>query len=788
MSPSGLSTGAQTAVALAGREAQILASAFVDVEHLFLGLCKVEGLREARDGQIEGLDAVQMEDLRREIGSFAGRLAAGGLDCVSARRRLRGLWRESHPFQQVYQSLSTPRCRDLLSRAEKRAEPPVGLSELMLEVLEEPSALLDQLFSELQVTRPALMASLRSAAAPAEAAVAVGQGGRSLASRFGRDLTALARAGELHPAHGRDAEIKQVARILLQAKKSNAVLVGEPGVGKTAIVEGLAVRMAAPEAPPALAGLRLVELSLGALVAGTRYRGDFEERLLKILEEAEREPSLVLFIDELHLLLGAGAASGSMDAAALLKPALARGRLRVVGATTTGEYRKRIEEDPALERRFQVVWVEEPSRDTSVTILESLRPRLEEHHGVTITRAAIEKAVDLSVRYLQDLRLPDKAIDLLDQACSRAMLLTFSPQPGGGGRIEPRTVDVEEVATVVSERCRVPVARLTEEETERLLRMEEALGRRVLGQEHAVSALAEAIRSSKAGLRDPRRPIGVFLFLGPTGTGKTELARALAEFLFGADDRLIRFDMSEYSEKHAVAKLIGAPPGYIGYDQGGQLTDQVRNQPYSVVLFDELEKAHPEVFDLFLQIFDDGRLTDSRGRSASFTDTVIILTSNLGGAVERKPARRIGLRVEEEPESEDSRLSDYEARVRATVAEFLRPELRNRIQREIVFRPLSREVVERILDHLVAELNLRLEPRGVRVELGPAARARLLERGYSPEMGARAMRRAVQDLVEEPLGRALLSGEIASGQGLRVEIEEDQVRFDPVLQESSHAE
>jgi ATP-dependent Clp protease ATP-binding subunit ClpC len=552
--------------------------------------------------------------------------------------------------------------------------------------------------------------------------------------------------------------------------------VGDAGVGKTAIVEGLAVRMASPDAPAEVAKLRIVELSLGALVAGTKYRGEFEERLLKILEEAEGDPSLVIFIDEIHLMLGAGGGSGGMDAAALLKPALARGRLRAIGATTTKEYRL-IEADPALERRFQVVWIEEPTRGTAVDILERLKSRLEEHHGVAVTSAAIQAAVDLSIRHLPDLRLPDKAIDLIDQACSRAKLVTFSPRVNADG-VGPQTVDADDVAVVVSERCRVPVASLTEAEADRLLRMEDALGRRVLGQDHAVSAIAEAVRSSRVGLRERRGPVGVFLILGPTGTGKTELARALAEFLFGSEDHLIRFDMSEYSEKHSVAKLIGAPPGYIGYDQGGLLTDRVRNQPYSVVLFDEVEKAHPEVFDLFLQIFDEGRLTDSRGRRAGFADTIVILTSNLGGSALPKPGRKIGLAPSGAGASEAAAMAAYEERVREAVSRFFRPELRNRIHREILFHPLGAEVIERILEGLVDRLNARLAPRGVRVEVSPAARAALMERGYDPEMGARAMQRAVSDLIEEPLSQTLMSERIPPGSRLRVEMDGEAARFD----------
>jgi ATP-dependent Clp protease ATP-binding subunit ClpC len=627
-------------------------------------------------------------------------------------------------------------------------------------------------------------------------------------NQYGRDLTHLAREGKLHPAIGRDDEMKRVACILLQAKKNNPILVGDAGVGKTAIVEGLALKVLEPHGMPALRELRFVEISMGALVAGAKYRGDFEERLQKIIHEAEEDHSLVLFIDEIHMLLGAGGGGESMDAANLLKPALARGSVRCVGATTTAEYRKYIEKDPALEGRFQVVWVDEPSRQNSLAILEGLRPTIEGHHRVHITGAALEKAVDLSVKYLPDFRLPDKAIDLLDQACARVMLSTFSARPAAerGAKVASGTSEIgpDEIAAVVAERCRIPVDRLTIAEGQKLLQMEEILGRRVKGQPGAVRAVAEAIRAAKAGLKDPHRPVGVFLFLGPTGSGKTELARAIAEFLFDDERRLIRVDMSEYGEKHSVARLVGAPPGYIGHDEGGQLTDPVRNNPYSVVLFDEIEKGHPEVFDLFLQIFDEGHLTDSRSRRASFTEAVNILTSNLGsqpGKTARPPARPIGVALEDaagaaERESDAATIplkslhraarnqepvpsgeKDYEERYRGAVAKALRPELVNRIQKQIVFKPLGREVIEQIIDKIIARVNMGLTAQDIIVQLTVSARDVLMARGYSEPLGARAMERAVHDLIEEPLGRLILEGKVTRGHRLRILGEANAVRF-----------
>jgi ATP-dependent Clp protease ATP-binding subunit ClpC len=505
---------------------------------------------------------------------------------------------------------------------------------------------------------------------------------------------------------------------------------------------------------------------MASLVAGTKYRGEFEERMQGLIREVTEADDVILFIDEVHTILGAGAAEGTVDAANILKPALTRGDLRCIGATTIGEYRKHIEKDPALERRFQMVWVDEPTREEAVEILRGLRPRFEEHHGLQITDEAIEAAVELSMRYLPDFRLPDKAIDLIDQACASGRIATlsaFSDLPAVASIGRP------EVAAVVAQRCRLPVERLTEDDAARLLRMEEALRRRVIGQEEAVRAVSEAVRTARAGLKDPRRPIGVFLFVGTTGTGKTELAKALAEFLFDDEQRLIRIDMSEYMEKHAVSRLIGAPPGYVGYEEEGQLTGPVRSNPYSVVLFDEVEKAHPDVFDIFLQIFDDGRLTDARGRRASFSETVIILTSNLGNRIEGA-ARPIGLQLAgAAAKAGDAEQETYRRRIMDAVKGALRPELLNRIQRTVFFFPLSQESLRQIIDKILGGLRQRLRGRRVNVELSEAAYDLLMQEGSHPQFGAREMERAIDRLLVQPLGKALLEGRFAEGTTVRVD-------------------
>ncbi len=600
--------------------------------------------------------------------------------------------------------------------------------------------------------------------------------------RFGRDLTELAAKGALPPLIGRRAEMLKITQILLQSRKNNLILVGEPGVGKTGIVEGFAQLLAEGKLPDALGRPAVIEISLTSLVAGTKYRGEFEERLEAVVREASCEPKPILFIDEIHLLLGAGSASGSMDAANILKPALARGAIRVIGATTIREYRQTIEKDGALERRFQAVRIEEPSADEAVAILLALRPRLEAHHGVVLEEAALRAAVEWSVQYLPDFRLPDKALDLVDQACAAVRFATLTPVveeiPSGetplarpAARRGSHVVGREEIARAVAARCGILVGTLTADEGARLMALEGDLGRRVKGQAEAISAVAEAVRLARAGLKKPGRPVGVFLFVGPSGTGKTELAKALAENLFHDERRLIRFDMSEFMEEHSVAKLIGAPPGYVGHDEGGQLSDAIRTHPYSVVLFDEIEKAHPKVLDLFLQIFDEGKLTDAQGRKCDFRESVIILTSNLGSGEVVK--RRMGFGAEEEGGGQDARATVEEEAIR----KHLRPELVNRLTKVVHFKPLEMETAREILGKLVAEFNGRLADRNVTVALNQSAEELILREGFSKEFGARNLERVMDRLLGKLVADALLSGTIMADQTLHLEAVDNRIQF-----------
>ncbi|MEA2641777.1 MAG: ATP-dependent Clp protease ATP-binding subunit ClpC [Chloroflexota bacterium] len=636
--------------------------------------------------------------------------------------------------------------------------------------------------------------------------------------QLGMDLTAAARANKLDPCIGREKELERVVQILSRRTKNNPALVGEPGVGKTAIVEGLAQRIASGDVPETLIGKRLLTLDIGSLVAGTKYRGEFEERLKKIIEEVRSSGNCVLFIDELHTLVGAGAAEGAVDAANILKPSLARGELQCIGATTLDEYRKYIEKDAALERRFQPVLVEEPTIEETVLILEGIRDRYEAHHKLQISDEALRAAADLAARYVPDRFLPDKAIDLIDEAASRVRMQRASTPPtlkdalrglesvqsekdaaigaqqyelaaelrdretklrekiegleaGWQNQqgVERPVVGPEDIAHVVSMWTGIPVMRIAEEESARLLKMEEALRGRVIGQEEAITVVSRAVRRARAGLKDARRPIGSFIFLGPTGVGKTELARALAEFMFGSEESLIRIDMSEFMERHSVARLVGAPPGYVGYEEGGQLTEAVRRKSYSVILLDEIEKAHPEVFNILLQILDDGRLTDAKGRKVDFRNTIIIMTSNVGTEAIRKDSRMgFALTVDEEKakEAEYERMKD---KVLGELKNVFRPEFLNRIDATVAFHSLTKEEIRQIVDLMLNRVRTELVEQEMQIEVTMSAKDFLVEKGFDQAFGARPLRRAIQNYIEDPLAEGVLEGRFHRGDNVLID-------------------
>ncbi|EPH03282.1 ATP-dependent Clp protease ATP-binding subunit ClpC [Propionibacterium sp. oral taxon 192 str. F0372] len=635
-----------------------------------------------------------------------------------------------------------------------------------------------------------------------------GRGNQTVLDQFGRNLTQAAREKKLDPVIGRVKEIERVMTVLSRRTKNNPVLIGEPGVGKTAIVEGLAQQIVRGDVPETLRDKQIYTLDLGSLVAGSRYRGDFEERLKKVLKEIKTRGDVMLFIDEIHTLVGAGAAEGAIDAASILKPMLARGELQTIGATTLDEYRKYIEKDAALERRFQPIQVAEPSIAMAIDILKGLRDRYEAHHRVTITDEALSAAANMAARYIQDRFLPDKAIDLIDEAGARMRIQRMTAPPDlrefdekiasvrtekeaaidaqdferaaslrdtekqlmtqradrerswkEGDEDSPAMIGEQQIAEVLAASTGVPVTQLTEEESSRLLRMEEEIAKRYVGQVDAVKALARSIRRTRAGLKDPKRPSGSFIFAGPSGVGKTELTKALAEFLFGDEDALITLDMSEYSEKHTASRMFGSPPGYVGYEEGGQLTEKVRRKPFSVILFDEIEKAHPDIFNSLLQILDEGRLTDAQGRVVDFKNTVIVMTTNLGS---RDISKGVGLGFSRAGDSQSS-YESMKAKVNEELKQHFRPEFLNRVDETIVFHTLTEADIQRIVDLMVAEIEARLSDRDMGIELTPAARELIAKRGFDPVLGARPLRRAIQRDIEDQIAEQILFGELGAG-------------------------
>jgi len=787
---------ARRVVVLAQEEARMLNHNYIGTEHILLGLIhEGEGVAaKALESLGISLDAVrqQAEDI---IGK--GQQAPSG----------------HIPF--------TPRAKKVLELSLREAlqlgHNYIGTEHILLGLIREGEGVAAQVLIKLgadlnrvrqQVLQ--LLSGYQGKEAATAGAPAEGTPSTSLVlDQFGRNLTQAAREGKLDPVIGREKEIERVMQVLSRRTKNNPVLIGEPGVGKTAIVEGLSQNIVKGEVPETLKDKQLYTLDLGALVAGSRYRGDFEERLKKVLKEIRTRGDIVLFIDELHTLVGAGAAEGAIDAASILKPMLARGELQTIGATTLDEYRKYLEKDAALERRFQPIQVAEPTLSHTIEILKGLRDRYEAHHRVSITDAALVAAATLADRYVSDRFLPDKAIDLIDEAGSRMRIRRMTAPPDlrefderiAGVRREKESaidaqdfekaaslrdqekqllnqraerekqwkagdmdvvaeVDEELIAEVLAIATGIPVFKLTEEETSRLLRMEDELHKRIIGQEQAIKALSQAIRRTRAGLKDPKRPGGSFVFAGPSGVGKTELSKTLAEFLFGDEDSLIQLDMSEFSEKHTVSRLFGSPPGYVGYEEGGQLTEKVRRKPFSVVLFDEVEKAHPDIFNSLLQILEDGRLTDSQGRVVDFKNTVIIMTTNLGT---RDIAKGMNLGFSMTTDAGGS-YERMKSKVQDELKQHFRPEFLNRIDDVVVFHTLSQEEIVRIVDLMIARLDDRLRDKDMGIELTTAAKHLLAERGFDPVLGARPLRRAIQREIEDPLSEKILFGELKAGE------------------------
>ena len=794
---------ARRVVVLAQEEARMLNHNYIGTEHILLGL-----IHEGEGVAAKALESmgISLEGVRAQVEEIIGQ----GQQAPSGHI----------PF--------TPRAKKVLELSLREAlqlgHNYIGTEHILLGLIREGEGVAAQVLVKLgadlnrvrqQVIQ--LLSGYQGKETVASNGPAEGTPSTSLVlDQFGRNLTQAAREGKLDPVIGRETEIERVMQILSRLTKNNPVIMGEPGVGKTAVVEGLAQAIVKNDVPETLKDKQLYSLDLGALVAGSRYRGDFEERLKKVLKEIKTRGDIILFIDEIHTLVGAGAAEGAIDAASILKPMLARGELQTIGATTLDEYRKHLEKDAALERRFQPIQVKEPSVAHTIEILRGLRDRYETHHRVSITDGALAAAANLADRYVSDRFLPDKAIDLIDEAGSRlrikrmtapAELREFDDKIASARKEKESAIDGQDfelaaslrdkektlimekqeaekhwkatdldkvtevdeelIAQVLSASTGIPVFKLTEEETARLLHMEDELHRRVIGQEQAIKALSQAIRRTRAGLKDPKRPGGSFIFAGPSGVGKTELSRTLASFLFGDQDALIQLDMSEYSERHTASRLFGAPPGYVGYDEGGQLTEKVRRRPFSVVLFDEIEKAHPDIFNSLLQVLEDGRLTDAQGRTVDFKNTVIIMTTNLGT---RDISKSLGLGFA----NSDDELTNYE-RMKGKVSDELkthfRPEFLNRIDDIIVFHQLTKDQIIQIVDLMIANLDERLRAKDMGIELTSAAKALLAARGYDPLMGARPLRRTIQREIEDSLSERILFGELKAGEIIVVDVE-----------------
>jgi ATP-dependent Clp protease ATP-binding subunit ClpC len=797
---------ARQVVVLAQEEARTLKHNYIGTEHILLGLLREEEGLAAR--VLESLD-ITVERVRAQV----VRIVGSGEEVTSGQI----------PF--------TPRAKKVLELALREAlslgHNYIGTEHILLGLVRENEGVAARILLDFDADSEKIRNEVirmlsgpggrrqggQGSGSQAAGAAGTGEGKKSskLLDQFGRNLTKLASDGKLDPVVGRETEIERIMQILSRRTKNNPVLIGEPGVGKTAVVEGLAQRITNADVPELLKGKQIYTLDLAALVAGSKYRGEFEERLKKVMKEITQRGDIILFIDEIHNLVGAGAAEGAIDAASILKPALARGELQTIGATTLDEYRKYLERDSALERRFQQIRVDQPSPEETVQILKGLRDRYEQHHKIEITDEALEAAAELADRYISDRQLPDKAIDLIDEAASRMRIKSMTSPPiyreleeeieetrrakeasieaqefekaanlrdkerrltnkkreleeqweaGEAEGAERPAIGEEEIADIVSMWTGIPVFKLTEAETQKLMRMEDELHKRVIGQHAAVEVISKAIRRSRAGLKDPKRPTGSFIFLGPSGVGKTELGRTLAEFLFGDEDSMIRIDMSEYMEKHAVSRLVGSPPGYIGYDEGGQLTEAVRRKPYCVLLLDEIEKAHPDVFNILLQILEDGRLTDSQGRTVDFRHAIVIMTSNIGAS---EIARNTPLGFAVSDDETGMTYDDMKLRVMGELKKVFRPEFLNRIDDVIVFHKLQKDEIKTIVELLLRRIRASLAERELQLELSDDAKDLLVEKGWDPAMGARPLRRAIQRYIEDPLADFVLRSELMPG-------------------------
>jgi ATP-dependent Clp protease ATP-binding subunit ClpC len=795
---------ARQVVVLAQDEARALKHNYIGTEHILLGLLREEEGLAAR--VLESLD-ITVEEVRAQVARIVGQ----GDEVTTGQI----------PF--------TPRAKKVLELALREAlslgHNYIGTEHILLGLVRENEGVAARILLDFDADAEKIRNEIiRMLSGPGRrqggGGGAPGEKSKSskLLDQFGRNLTKLAADGKLDPVVGRQTEIERVMQILSRRTKNNPVLIGEPGVGKTAVVEGLAARIATNQVPELLKNKQIYTLDLAALVAGSKYRGEFEERLKKVMKEITQRGDIILFIDELHNLVGAGAAEGAIDAASILKPALARGELQTIGATTLDEYRKYLERDAALERRFQQIKVDEPSVDDSVQILRGLRDRYEAHHRCTITDEALRAAAVLADRYIQDRHLPDKAIDLIDEAASRMRIKTMTAPPRyreledeietvrqekekaiedqefekaanlrdkerkltqkrreleekwrSSEEVEQPEIGEEEIADIVSMWTGIPVFKLTEAETQKLIRMEEELHKRLIGQEEAIVAVSKSIRRARAGIKDPKRPTGSFIFLGPSGVGKTELARTLAEFLFGDEDAMIKLDMSEYMEKHSVSRLVGSPPGYIGYDEGGQLTESVRRKPYSVLVLDEIEKAHPDVFNILLQILEDGNLTDAQGRKVDFRNTIVIMTSNIGAATISKN-QSFGFGAGDEM---GLSYDEMKSRIMGELKRVFRPELLNRIDEVIVFHKLTKDEILVIVDLMLKRLREQMVEHEAAIELTQEAKELLVEKGYDPAMGARPLRRAIQRHIEDPLADFVLGRTLKPGSTILVDRKDD---------------